>query len=105
MAEKKGSKENTIRSFPDPLAPEDEKNKQEYGLSVGRAIWGEANGNGFSYYNWRKRVVDLRNAASDTQQINRYKDQGAIKEGNTSMQNQNVSQSRSKYVYLISPIY
>jgi len=70
-------KKNSVKAgFPDPLAPREEKLKEEYGLQYAKAIedqWGDVNAKG-SVYGRRNEVFERNRAyANGTQDTNIYK--------------------------------
>ena len=82
-------KKESVKGFPNPLASSDEKKTDKYGLQYAKAIWDEAQGKTKNFYRYRQRVTELRNYAVDTMSIDKFKDQYALENGNTSYLNLN----------------
>ena len=72
------NKNKWVRSFPDPLASDEEKNKKDYGFSFGKAIeyeWAVSSNDGSSqFYDKRDRYHQLRIYARGEQPTKLYKD-------------------------------
>ena len=72
------NKNKWVRSFPDPLASDEEKNKKDYGFSFGKAIeyewWFRPNDGSSQFYDKRDRYHQLRIYARGEQPTKLYKD-------------------------------
>ena len=77
--------QKTLKGFPNPFAPEEEKSTLEYGKAFLNQMWIENSTGNRDFLNSRERMVSLRNWAMGTPPVDDYKDRDTLEDGNTSL--------------------
>lgn len=77
--------QGTVRGFPNPFLPEEEKAKKDFGLKTLKAMWAEHDSGSNNFFDQRNRFISLRNWAMGTPDVSDYKDRETMEDGNTSL--------------------